>query len=93
MARQKRKFSREFKLEAVGRVLEGDRSVASIARELGVSPVVLTRWRDTMLQDGALKSSEAPDQELKRLRREVEKLRQERDFLKKAVGFFARDPK
>lgn len=92
MARQKRKFSREFKMEAVGRVLEGDRSLSSIAKEIGVSNVVLTRWRDQLLSDGAFGPSENPDQEVRRLRREVETLRQERDFLKKALGYFARDP-
>ena len=92
MARQKRKFSREFKMEAVGRVLEGERSLSAIAREIGVSNVVLTRWRDLFLSEGAFGGTENPDQELRRLRREVETLRQERDFLKKALGYFARDP-
>lgn len=53
MAKQRRRFSREFKMEAVGRVLEGDRSLTSIAREIGVSNVVLTRWRDSFLREGA----------------------------------------
>lgn len=92
MAKQRRRFSREFKMEAVGRVLEGDRSLTSIAREIGVSNVVLTRWRDSFLSEGAFGGNEDPDQELRRLRREVETLRQERDFLKKALGYFARDP-
>lgn len=89
-----RRFSKEFKLRAVQRVVEEDRSVAEVARELGISVTLLYRWKADYLAvpgEGPL-PKETADQEVKRLRRENERLRQERDFLKKAVGFFSQNP-
>jgi transposase len=86
-----RKFSAEFKMEALSKALEGDRSLAEVARELGIRPNLLSRWKQEYLAGGP--QGTAPkvpaETELKRLRQEVVRLRQERDFLKKAVGFFA----
>jgi len=84
----RRSFSREFKLEAVRLVTEGGLSVSRAARDLGVAESVLGRWEKQQEQDpvetfpgkGRLKSQ---DEELRRLRRENEVLRQERDILKK----------
>ncbi len=98
MGNHRRSFSREFKLEAVRLVTEGGLSVAQAARDLGVQESVLGRWRKQLAEDpaeafpgkGHLKSQ---DEELRRLRRENEILRQERDILKKAVGIFSRVPK
>jgi transposase len=90
----RRKFSREFKLQAVQRVIEEDRPMAEVARELGITVGLLSGWKADYLaapQPGPL-PRETAEQELKRLRRDVERLRQERDFLKKAVGFFAQNP-
>jgi transposase len=81
-------------LQAVQRVIEEDRSIAEVARELGISPNALQRWKqEYLLQEhpGPL-PKETAEQELRRLRRDNERLRQERDFLKEAVGFFAHDP-
>ena len=89
-----RRYSKEFKLQAVQRVVEEDRSLAEVARELGVSATLLGKWKADYLaapQPGPL-PKETPEQQIRRLRRENETLRQERDFLKKAVGFFSRDP-
>ncbi len=89
-----RRFSREFKLSAVQRVVEEDRSIAEVARELGIHANVLGRWKqDYLLQEepGPL-PKETSEQQIRRLRRENERLRQERDFLKEAVGFFAQNP-
>jgi transposase len=91
---ERRRFTREFKLQAVQRVLEDDRSAAEVARELGITANALCRWKQEYLSEpmpGPL-PKETTDQEVRRLRRENERLRQERDFLKKAVGFFAREP-
>lgn len=98
MGDHRRSFSREFKLEAVRLVTEGDLSVAQAARDLGVAESVLGRWKKQQEEDpveafpgkGRLKSQ---DEELRRLRRENEVLRQERDILKKAVGIFSRVPR
>jgi transposase len=90
----RRKFSREFKLQAVQRVIEEDRPLSEVARELGIAAGLLTSLKADYLAapaPGPL-PRETPEQELKRLRRDNERLRQERDFLKKAVGFFAQNP-
>jgi transposase len=87
----RKKFSKEFKLEALSKALEGDRPLAEIARELGIRPALLSRWKADYLAGGPQGTAPQVPQEteLKRLRQEVVRLRQERDFLKKAVGFFA----
>lgn len=98
MGKKRRRFSKEFKLEAVALVTERGISVAQAARDLGISENVLGRWKREFLDSpseafpgkGRLKSQ---DEELARLRRENEILRQERDILKKAVGIFSRVPK
>lgn len=94
MKGSRRRFSREFKVEAVRQVLENGRPLAQVARELDISASVLRRWKQQVEADpseafpgnGHMK---AEDEELRRLRREVVRLRQERDFLKKTAVFFA----
>jgi len=98
MARKRRSFSREFKLEAVVLVTDGGLSVAQAARDLGISERVLGRWKRQFVEDPAEaflgKGRWKPqDEELARLRRENKILRQERDILKKAVGIFSGAPK
>ena len=91
---QRRKFSREFRLEAVRRVVEEDRPLSEVARELGLSPGLLSHWKADYLisEKPQLLPHETPEQEVRRLRHELERVRQERDFLKKAAAFFARQP-
>lgn len=96
-ARVRRAFSREFKQEAV-RLLGERRAVgmtlSQVGRELGVRPDQLRRWAGEMADRGVVVhagAGETPEQELRRLRREVETLRQERDFAKKAAVFFAKE--
>ena len=91
----RRRFSKEFKQQAVQRVIEEDRSVAEVARELGVADGLLHRWKTEYLATAETTGplpKETPDQLIRRLRRENERLRLERDFLKKAVGFFSQSP-
>jgi transposase len=100
MAESKRKFTPEFKLEAVRLAAAGDNPLAQFARELGVLPNLLWNWRrqvegragqppaDVSPGHGQLPGQ---DEELRRLRREVESLRQERDFLKKTTVYFAKE--
>ena len=92
----RRKFTREFKLEAVKLVRERGVTVAQAARDLGVHGTVLRRW----VQEYAADSKQAfpgqgqmkPDQvEIERLRREGTKLKAERDILKKATAYFAKE--
>jgi transposase len=95
MARKRREFSREFKLEAVRLVTEGGLSVSQAARDLGVHQTVLGRWKK-QLEESPLEAFPGKgrlrpdDEELRRLRRELEVVRQERDILKKAIGIFSR---
>jgi transposase len=98
MARKRREYSREFKLEAVRLVREGGLTVSQAARDLGIHQTLLGRWKKQFEESpveafpgkGHLRPQ---DEELARLRRENEILRQERDILKKAVGIFSRVPK
>jgi transposase-like protein len=91
--KQRRSFSPEFRQEAVRLALASDRPLSEVARELQIRPDQLRHWKQqlTRAAGGPPPSGETPEQELRRLRREVEVLRQERDFLKKAAAFFAKE--
>jgi transposase len=89
-----RKYTNEFKLEAV-RLAEGEGvSAAQVARDLGIHNSLLYRWIEQFgtKPDG---TQVTPDEheELIRLRREIKTLREERDILKKATAFFAKESK
>jgi transposase len=93
---QRRKFNREFKLEAVRLVKERGVSIAQASRDLNVHENVLRKWVKEFSSDpqqafpghGQMKPEQ---QEIERLRKEVTKLKAERDILKKAAAYFARE--
>ena len=93
MAKHKH-YSSEFKQEAVRLALTGEKSKAQTARDLGVREGLLYNWIDLY---GPARPGEppklAPDEraELQRLRRENQRLQQERDILKKAIGIFSEE--
>jgi transposase len=93
---KRKKYTEEFKREAV-RLMEtrGERTVADVAAGLGVAETLLHSWRQrygsVVERQRRERGGETPEEELKRLRREVSQLKQERDVLKKSVAFFARD--
>ena len=91
----RRQFADAFKFEAVRLTRESGRPVAQVARELGISDNVLYRWRAEQQQvesQGRTRQAVRVEQdELTRLTRENETLRKERDFLKRAAAFFARE--
>jgi|RhiMetdeSRZDD1v2_1073273.scaffolds.fasta_scaffold895765_2 transposase len=99
--RAPRTYTREFRQEAVRLMLErraAGVSLAQISRELEVSPDLLRTWGKELgvvrpVRDGRPASAPGltPEEELRRVRRELEVTRQERDFLKKAVAFFAKE--
>jgi transposase len=91
---ERKKYSREFKLEAL-RQTDMGKSVAEVARQLEIPAHQLYKWRSELdkKQKEAFPGSghETPNAELEALRREVKRLRMERDILKKSLGYFARD--
>ena len=87
-------YPEEFRREAVRLLRRGDRTVPELARDLGVSPQSLRNWSkqedlDSGRRSDGLTSEER--EELKRLRRENRTLIEEREILKKAAAFFAKD--
>lgn len=93
MAKFRRAFSPEFKQEAVRLVTEGGRPVTQVARELSIRPEQLRTWKRQLLAAGDVSAPvrvESAEDELRRVKRELEVVRHERDFLKKAAAFFAR---
>jgi len=93
---ERRKFTREFKLEAVKLIRDRGVSVAQASRDLGVHGTVLRTWVKAFAGDpvqafpghGQMKPEQA---EIARLKREVTKLKAERDILKKAAAYFAKE--
>ncbi|HUG12369.1 MAG TPA: transposase [Opitutaceae bacterium] len=87
-------YSAEFRQEALRLVETGGKSLAQIARELGVHLETLRNWRREAQARGEIGPPEtmlSVQEENRRLRRENERLREEREILKKATAFFARD--
>ena len=90
---KRRRFTTEFKAEAVKRLLDGGKGLGEVATELGLSPGQLSGWRNEHLAAGsaeALARQKAEQAELQRLRRENKRLEEEVEILKKAAAFFAR---
>lgn len=95
MSSIRRKFDKAFKQEAVRLVLENGKSVAEVARNLGIHENVLHNWKRKYLEDpdhsfpgkGHLKPA---DEELRRLKKELSDVTEERDILKKALAVFSR---
>ncbi len=93
---KKRKYTAEYRAEAVRQVETSDRSLAEVARDLGISMQTLWQWvqrgKDEAKRSGEELTSTERD-ELKLLRREGARLREEREILKKATAFFAKESK
>jgi transposase len=90
-------YTREFKIQAVRMMTVDGLSVAEVARRLGVSEGCLRLWRDVAAKQGddafpGQGNLTAEQDELRRLRLEVTRLRAERDLLKKAAAYFASPP-
>ena len=90
---QRRRFSAEYKREAVTMLDAPGVSVGQIAAELGIGAAVLGRWRRELRQESAqaFRGNGRPrDEELGLLRRELARVTKERVFLREAAAFFAR---
>jgi len=94
--RVRRTFSAEFKKSAVEMVISGGKRLQDVARELGVQGAMLSKWKSDYLK---YEEQSFPgrgnmmdkDNELRQLRSELTKVKEERDILKKAIKFFSRD--
>jgi transposase len=95
MAKQRKKYEEEFKRDAVRMMRSrGTRTVAEVADDLGVPSNLLHRWAQKFERDAVAKRNpegETLEQEVRRLRKENERLQMEKAILKKAAAFFAKD--
>ena len=86
-------YPKDFRREAVELLRRSDKSIPQLAAELGISPQSLRNWsRQLEVDDGRAEGlTSAEREELRRLRREVRTLNEEREILKKAAAFFAKE--
>ena len=89
-----RPYPKEFKAEAIALARQGDRPICDLAHELGIAESCLRRWLkqdqlDLQERDDGLTSAER--EELRELRKRVRRLEQEKEILRKAAAFFARE--
>ena len=97
MAEKRRKYTREFKLNAVKMVIDG-RTVSDVAESLGLSRGVLQTWKSKFRDDRSLAfpghgNRKPEDEEIRQLRKQLADAQQERDILKKALAYFAKERK
>ena len=96
--KKRKTYEQQFKIDAVNLVVNGNRSVSSVARDLGIEVNVLHRWKRE-LTEGKLqafpgKGRLSPqEEELRQLRRELEQAKEDREILKKALAFFSKNGK
>ena len=94
--KKRRKYTAEFKVEAVELVEKQGYKIAKAARSLGIRPALLSRWRQEYQADRenafpGTGHQETEKEELKRLREENRQLKMEKEILKKAAAYFARE--
>ena len=93
---KRRKFSPEFKREAVGMASQPGVTLREVARDVGIGEGMLGRWRREFAEargQAFLGHGNARDEEVARLKRELARTKKERDFLKDAAAFFAKESK
>ena len=98
MSVKRKKYSRQFKLDAIQMYENGEKSMAQVERELGITKGLLAKWREELLQakdqanafpgNGKLPEHEA---RIRQLERENAQLRQEKEILKKVLGIYSTD--
>lgn len=96
MSKSRRTFTSEFKVAAVKLVTEQGRSVSEAARSLGIAAELLRRWKTTLQGEGQEAfpghgNLPPADEEIRKLKAEISRLKAERDILKKATALFARE--
>jgi transposase len=97
---KRRKFTREFKVEACKMVIEQRQSIVNTAHNLGIGDSLLTKWVKAYRDDplGAFPGEGTPqvfgnDQRLRAVEAELKRVKMERDILKKAMAYFVESPK
>jgi len=98
MAKKNKKYAEEFKREVLEMASKPDVKIAQLERDLGITPGLIYKWRERYRVDetsGELKPSadREAEAEIRRLKRELEIAKQERDILKKAIQVFSQDQK
>ena len=98
MKKERRTFTKEFKGEAIRLVIEEGRTVASLARSLGINENLLHRWKSHYKSNGSNSfpgkgNLDPKEEEILKLRRELTDVKEERDILKKALAIFTVSPK
>ncbi len=96
MSERRKSYDKEFKLSAVKMILDGEMSISRVSRDLGVNQNSLHNWKKAYLEDqqnafpgkGRMKPEE---EELRKLKKELSIVKRERDILKKAIAFFAKE--
>jgi transposase len=95
----RRQYSEEFKKDAVSHSLTSEKTVEEVARDLGIAHSNLRRWRAQYSKNGELafpgkgKQRLTPqEEEIRRLKKELDEVQQERDILKKALAIFTKKP-
>jgi len=91
---KRRKFSVEFKREAVALTRQSGVSCRQVALEIGINPNLLARWRreaDKASDRAFSGSGTSRDEEMAKLKRELARVKKERDFLREAAMFFAKE--
>ncbi len=94
MGKERRSFSAECKGDAVARIAASGQGLSQTARSLGIHPSLLQSWRRKLAADSTPSTappSESLEDENRRLRREIAGLREDREILKKAAAFFAKE--
>lgn len=94
---KRRKFGKEFKIDAVKLVTERGLKVTEVSRDLGISKELLYRWKNDYEKSGTSSfpgegNLKPEDEELRKLRRELANVKEERDILKKAIAIFSKEP-
>jgi len=96
MKEEKKKYTPEFKMEAVRLITEQGYKTSEAARNLGIHPSLLNRWKSQLAAEGknafpGKGHLTSEKEELQKLRKENQRLKMERDILKKAAAFFAKE--
>lgn len=93
--RARGRYPREFKLEVIRRLESGEKTLAELCRELGLSQQYVSRWKKTFSSKGdeafaGGRKAKVDSPQISELRKEVERLKEENEILKKAAAYFAK---